>query len=240
MRYASFMSSYSKYHPERYAPARNVRPINADPSTGEGKVNILAEEITKKRAQGMTWAQIEAETGISAAECATIASRYLRSSYTGTSITDARQLQIMRLEMLMQMLYQQVEDGDLLSQGRQTTNLIATINQVTELLDLKKDRLKDEQIRLSQEQGGLILHILEVVKLQIIETVLQAITDASIYNTGTGRREIQDAGALRALIERDWSGWFASAADQALLAASSDSNDSTASVPNRTIRGELR
>jgi hypothetical protein len=56
-------------------------------------------------------------------------------------------------------------------------------------------------------------------------------TDASIYNTDTGKREIPDAGALRALVERDWSGWFANAADAALLAASGDSNDMSAATP---------
>jgi hypothetical protein len=208
-----------------------MQPHHVQDDSNRGRVNILAEEITKKRAQGLTWAQIEVEVGLPAAECASIAGHYLRSAYNGTSITDARQLQIMRLEMLMQMLYKQVEDGDLLTQGRQTANLIATINQVTELLDLKKDRLRDEQIRLSQEQGGLILHIVEVIKQTVIDSVLQAMTNASIYNTDTGKREIPDAGALRALIERDWSGWFAEAADSAILAASGDSNDVSSSVP---------
>lgn len=232
MRYALFMSTYKGFTPpSRKTPApAYTPPLRADESN-EGQVNLLAEEITKLKAQGLTWAQIEVETGIAAAECAAISGRYLRQAHSGTSVLEARQLQIMRLEMLMQMLYKQVEDGDLFSQGRQTTNLIATINQVTELLDLRKDRLRDEQIRLNQEQGGLILHILEVVKMDIIETVLQAMTDASIYNTDTGKREIPDAGALRALIERDWGGWFATAADQALTAASGDANDAVADMP---------
>lgn len=233
MRYALFMSTYKGFLP----PSRNVPrptyvpPHSTDPDTNEGQVNMLAEEMTKLRARGLTWAQIEVETGIPAAECAPIVNTYLRKAHSGTSVLEARQLQIMRLEMLMEMLYSQVEDGDLLSQGRQTTNLIATINQVTELLDLRKDRLRDEQIRVTQEQGGLILHILKVVEMQIIETVLQAMTDASIYNTDTGKREIPDAGALRALVERDWAGWFANAADEALMAASGDSNDAVADIP---------
>lgn len=252
MRYALFMSTYKGFTPH-IPPSKNVpRPEYVPPArtddSNEGRVNMLAEEMTKLKAQGLTWAQIEIETGYAAVECAAIVGRYLRSAHSGTSVLEARQLQIMRLEMLMQMLYKQVEGGDLLSQGRQTTNLIATINQVTELLDLRKDRLRDEQIRLNQEQGGLILHILEVVKMDIIETVLQAMTDASIYNTDTGKREIPDAGALRALIERDWGGWFATAADQALIAASGDSNDAVADMPTpvptnrvggKIIRAEL-
>lgn len=250
MRYALFMSTYRGFLP----PSRNVtKPSYVPPprmdDSNEGQVNMLAEELTKLRAKGLTWAQIEVETGIPAVECAPIVNTYLRKAHSGTSVLEARQLQIMRLEMLMEMLYNQVEDGDLLSQGRQTANLIATINQVTELLDLRKDRLRDEQIRVTQEQGGLILHILKVVEMNIIETVLQAMTDASIYNTDTGKREIPDAGALRALVERDWSGWFANAADAALTAASGDSNDSVADVPaavpsvpsvgGRIVRGAL-
>lgn len=259
IRYALFMSNYTS----RYTGFMPMPPNPPDPRSNAGQVDMLAEEITKFRAQGMTWAQIEIETGISASECAVIASNYLKAAYTGTSIQDARQLQIMRLEMLMQMLYKMVEDGDTLTQGRQTTNLIATINQVTELLDLRKDRLRDEQIKLNQEQGGLILHILEVVKQAVINDVLGLLAEASVYNTETGRREIPDMSAVRARLERDWSGWFATAADEALMAASGDSNDSTSAVPqasttrqpasptrgdryglganavNRTIKGEL-
>lgn len=231
--YALFMSNYRS----TYSGFNPNVPMPPDPGTNVGQVNILAEEITKKRAQGMTWAEIEVEVGISAAECATIAGTYLRAAHSGTSIDSARQLQIMRLEMLMQMLYKQVEDGDVLTQGRQTTNLIQTINSVTELLDLRKDRLRDEQIRLNQEQGGLILHILEVVKMAVINDVLDLLSKASIYNTDTGRREIPDMSAVRATLERDWSGWFATAADQALLAASGDANDATANSPSVPVRG---
>ena len=135
-------------------------------------MDTLTEELVTLRAKGRTWAQIEVESGIPAAQAAARVQDYLRNSYSDTSVTEARQMQIRRLEMLMGYLWEQVEAGDFLTQGRNTNNLITVIQQVTELLDLKKDRLRDEQIRLTQEQGGLILIILQAVQNTLLNDVL--------------------------------------------------------------------
>ena len=176
-------------------------------------MDTLTEELVTLRAKGRTWAQIEVESGIPAAQAAVRVQDYLRNSYSDTSVTEARQMQIRRLEMLMGYLWEQVEAGDFLTQGRNTTNLITVIQQVTELLDLKKDRLRDEQIRLTQEQGGLILIILQAVQAQLLNDVLGLLTEQSEYNANTGKRGIEDITAFRAQLERDFGGWFAAAAE---------------------------
>lgn len=207
-------------------------------------MDTLTEELVTLRAKGRTWAQIEVESGIPAAQAAVRVQDYLRNSYSDTSVTEARQMQIRRLEMLMGYLWEQVEAGDFLTQGRNTANLITVIQQVTELLDLKKDRLRDEQIRLTQEQGGLILIILQAVQATLMEDVLNLLTAQSEYNAGTGKRGIEDITGFRATLERDWSGWFAAAADKALEESGSDSNSATAGMAHelakpKTIRGEV-
>jgi hypothetical protein len=213
-------------------------------------MDTLTEELVTLRAKGRTWAQIEAESGIPAAQAAVRVQEYLRTSYTDTTVTDARQLQIRRLEMLMGYLWEQVEPGDFLTQGRNTTNLINVIQQVTDLLDLKSDRLRDAQIQLTQEQGGLILVLLQAVQATLMEDILSLLTAQSEYNANTGKRGIEDITGFRATLERDWSGWFASAADKALDEAGADSNSATASmqhelarprtsVPGNTIKGEI-
>lgn len=213
-------------------------------------MDTLTEELVTLRAKGRTWAQIEVESGIPAAQAAARVQDYLRNSYSDTSVTESRQMQIRRLEMLMGYLWEQVEAGDFLTQGRNTANLITVIQQVTELLDLKKDRLKDEQIRLTQEQGGLILIILQAVQASLLDNVLGLLSTASSYNAETGKRGIEDITAFRAQLERDFGGWFADAADKALEEAGSDANSATAGMahelakprtvtaPN-TIRGEV-
>jgi len=208
-------------------------------------MDTLTEELVTLRAKGRTWAQIEAESGIPAAQAAVRVQEYLRTSYTDTTVTDARQLQIRRLEMLMGYLWEQVEAGDFLTQGRNTTNLINVIQQVTELLDLRKDRLRDEQIRLTQEQGGLILVILQAVQATLMEDILALLSNQSEYNSNTGKRGIEDVTGFRAILERDWSGWFANAADAALDASGADSNSATAGFghelakPRTAIKGEI-
>lgn len=211
-------------------------------------MDTLTEELVTLRAKGRTWAQIEAESGIPAAQAAVRVQEYLRNSYSETSVTEARQMQIRRLEMLMGYLWEQVEAGDFLTQGRNTNNLINVIQQVTELLDLKKDRLKDEQIRLTQEQGGLILVILQAVQNTLLNDLLHLLTTSSEYSPETGKRSISDITALRAVLERDWSGWFADAADKALEDSGADANSATAGYAhelarprtgNTTIRGEI-
>lgn len=210
-------------------------------------MDTLTEELVTLRARGRTWAQIEVESGIPAAQAAARVQNYLRNSYSDTSVTEARQMQIRRLEMLMGYLWEQVEAGDFLTQGRNTANLITVIQQVTELLDLKKDRLRDEQIRLTQEQGGLILIILQAVQTQLLNDVLGLLSSTSAYNAETGKRGIEDITAFRAQLERDFGGWFAAAADKALEESGSDSNSATAGMAHElakprtgnTIKGEI-
>lgn len=210
-------------------------------------MDTLTEELVTLRAKGRTWAQIEVESGIPAAQAAARVQDYLRNSYSDTSVTEARQMQIRRLEMLMGYLWEQVEAGDFLTQGRNTTNLITVIQQVTELLDLKKDRLRDEQIRLTQEQGGLILIILQAVQATLLNDVLDLLTEKSEYNANTGKRGIEDITAFRAQLERDFGGWFAAAADKALEESGADSNSATAGMAHelakpktgQVIRGEI-
>lgn len=214
----------------------------ADPRyTEEG--HLLTEELVNLRAKGRTWMQIQMETGVPAQSAAVRVSDYLNGQYASTSIEEARQLQIRRLEMIMGYLYEQVAAGDFLTQGRHTTNLIATIQQVTELLDLKKDRLRDEQVRLTQEQTGLIGIILDEVRSAVLDAVMGLLTERSTYHADTGMRTVDDVSGLRAVLERDWGGWFASAASNALEVASPDNNSAagpnTATTTRTTvIKGE--
>lgn len=142
------------------------------------RIEPLTEEMVNLRARGMTWAQIAARTGKAPAECAALVQDYLNSSYSVQTVIEWRMLQVRRLELIMNALWDQVQDGDLLNEGRSTANLIKLIEQITELLDLKKDRLRDEQVRLTQAQTYLIIQTLDAVKINMLTTLLDFLPSA--------------------------------------------------------------
>jgi hypothetical protein len=78
-------------------------------------------------------------------------------------------------------------------------NLIDVITQITELMDLKKDRLRDEQVRLTQAQTQMVLAAVDGVRLGMLEKVVSLV--------GSERREE---------VEAMWNGSFAQFAADAI------------------------
>ena len=70
-------------------------------------------------------------------------------------------------------------DGDLLTQGRNAKNLIETVREITELMDLKKDRLRDEQIRLTRAQTQLVTTAIEAIQVGMLEKVVELLPEES-------------------------------------------------------------
>lgn len=162
-------------------------------------IDHLTEEMVNLRARGKTWAQIEVHTGISAAECAARVSSYLNDSYSVQTVIEWRMLQVRRLELIMNALWDQVQEGDLLNEGRAAPTIIKLIEQITELMDLKKDRLRDEQVRLTQAQTFLIMATLDAVKHEMLTVLLSALP-AELHHS----------------IEEVWYEQFATIADSAI------------------------
>lgn len=132
----------------------------------------LAQVMVDLAARGFTLGQISAKTGLSESVAHTRMTAYLERQATSLSITQMRMLQLRRLERIMNALDDQVMGGDLLTQGRNVKNLIDVIREVTELMDLKKDKLRDEQIRLTQAQTALVLRSLGVPQEILLRELL--------------------------------------------------------------------
>src|ERR1044072_4026311 len=129
----------------------------------------LAQVMVDYAAQGMTLAQIAARTGMEIEAVHERMNAYLENQATSMSIVQMRMLQLARLERILGALWQQVMDGDLLTQGRNAKNLIETVREITELMDLKKDRLRDEQIRLTQAQTQLVTTAIDAIRVGMLE-----------------------------------------------------------------------
>lgn len=139
----------------------------------------LAQVMVDYAAQGMTLAQIAARTGMEIEAVHERMNAYLENQATGMSIVQMRMLQLARLERILGALWEQVMAGDLLTQGRNAKNLIETVREITELMDLKKDRLRDEQIRLTQAQTQLVTTAIEAVRVGMLEKVMELLPEES-------------------------------------------------------------
>lgn len=125
-------------------------------------VDSLAQAMVDLSARGLTLAQIAQKTGMPEAVCHERMKAHLEHEATNMSVVQMRMLQLRRLEHIIGALWDQVMAGDLLTQGRNVKNLIDVIREITELMDLKKDRLRDEQVRLTQAHTALVLRAVGV------------------------------------------------------------------------------
>lgn len=139
----------------------------------------LAQVMVDYAAQGMTLAQISARVGMDVEAVHERMTSYLENQATSMSVVQMRMLQLNRLERVIGALWQQVMDGDLLTQGRNVKNMIDTIREITELMDLKKDRLRDEQVRLTQAQTQLVTASIEAIRVGMLEKIVDILPEES-------------------------------------------------------------
>lgn len=139
----------------------------------------LAQVMVDYAAQGMTLAQISARVGMDVEAVHERMTSYLENQATSMSVVQMRMLQLTRLERVIGALWQQVMDGDLLTQGRNVKNMIETIREITELMDLKKDRLRDEQVRLTQAQTQLVTTAIDVIRVNMLEKIVDILPEDS-------------------------------------------------------------
>lgn len=170
--------------------------------------NELTEVMVDLRASGETFARIAVKTGYPAEECAARVHNYLTSAYSSTSMNEMRMLQVIRLEKIMNALWSQVMAGDQALEGKGAANLITAVDKVTELLDLKKDRLRDEQVILTRAQSHLLMAALDQVRLEMLDKVLEMF----------GKEHLQ----LRQELTTVWDGIFAEVTEKAI-----EENEST-------------
>ena len=144
---------------------------------GMAMTDSLAEAMIDLSAQGQTLAQIAAKVGMDEASVHRRMTSYLENQATSMSVVQMRMLQLRRMEHIIGALWEQVMGGDLMTQGRNVKNMIEVIREITELMDLKKDRLRDEQVRLTQAQTQMVLAAVDRVRLEMLAKVLEITGD---------------------------------------------------------------
>ena len=137
-------------------------------------VDSLAAAMVDLSARGLTLAQVAAKTGMTPEACHRRMAVYLEDQATNLSVVQMRMLQLRRLERILDALDDQVMGGDLLTQGRNVKNVIDVLREITDLMDLKKDRLRDEQVRLTQAHTALVLRSLGVPQTVLLGELLSS------------------------------------------------------------------
>ena len=154
------------------------------------EIDSLAQAMVDLSAQGLTLAQVSAKVGLDPENCHRRMTQYLEDQASSMSVVQMRMLQLRRLEHIITALWDQVMAGDIPTQGRNIKNLIEVINQITELMDLKKDRLRDEQVRLTQAQTQMVLTSIDAVRVGMLDKVVSVVGE----DKRDSLREVWDSG----------------------------------------------
>lgn len=135
----------------------------------------LAQVMVGLKAQGMTLEQIAEKTSLPLEVCQRRMNSHLEQTASSMSSAQMRMLQLERLEEILPVLYEHAKSGDIATQGKNIKNLIELIREITELMDLRKDRLRDEQVRLTQAQTQMVLAAVDSVRLGMLEKVISLV-----------------------------------------------------------------
>lgn len=141
------------------------------------KYDRLAQVMVDLTAQGMDLEEVASRAGVSIEECQQRMTDHLEQVASSISVVQMRMIQLRRMEHIIGALWGQVMSGDFATQGRNVKNLIDVIREITELLDLKKDRLRDEQVRLTQAQTLMILDAMGLVQKGMLSGILEWIPE---------------------------------------------------------------
>lgn len=186
------------------------------PSAARGKggqSETLTAVMADMRARGMDYAAIGEELEFSSHEVAQRVHDYLVDNYGSLNVAEQRMLQLKRLETVMNALWETAMTGDVLSEGKQTKNLLDVLNQITELLDLKKDRVRDEIVQLTRAQTELVYSLIEQMRVHLYRDLLAAVRAVPASGTGEEAKAL-----LAARLESAFPEVYAEAAAKAQLA----------------------
>lgn len=138
----------------------------------------LDQVMVDLAARGMNLSEISVRTGLPEQACYERIQAALERDASLYSTVQMRQLQVKRFEMVIGALWDQIQEGDFQSQGRAAKNFTDTVREISDLLDLKKDRLREEQIRLTQAQTMLVTATLDHVRVKTLADVLATLPES--------------------------------------------------------------
>lgn len=190
---------------------------NEDEETVDvSEVPDLTAMMVEQRARGRTSSEISAKTGVSVAEVQRRVREHLLDNYGAEDVAMQRMLMINRLERIIDALWDQVMEGDMATEGKQVKNLIDSMERLSRLMDLDKDRVRDELVRLGEAQTEMVHTMMAAMRTELASKVMQAVLQVPT----TGAPEEVKA-TMRERIDGGFSAWYAEASQKALEQADS-------------------
>ena len=164
-------------------------------------VNVPAE-VVQLRVRGRDFDEIAAELGLESTERAReIFFDAMRRNYANSSPEEMRFLQLKRLESLVDVLWDTVKQGDTLSEGRQTANLIKIIEEINKLMGLHRDPLVEAQVKLTEAQVELIYQTMAMMRAEMLQRALDGLRPVTDALSAT------DSERVRVAVESSWADW---------------------------------
>lgn len=180
------------------------------------QVPDLTAMMVEQRARGRTSSEISAKTGVPVAEVQRRVHEHLLDNYGAEDVAMQRMLMINRLERIIDALWDQVMEGDMATEGKQVKNLIDSMERLSKLMDLDKDRVRDELVQLTKAQTEMVHTMLAAMRTELAAKVMQAVQQVPT----TGEPE-EIKATVRERIDGGFSAWYAEASQKALEQADS-------------------
>lgn len=178
-----------------------------------GSLEIVdtTREIVNMRVRGKDFGQIGDKLGMTAARAREKFLEYMHEAYADSDEVEMRFLQLKRLEKMIDFLWDQVSEGDALSEGKQTANMIKVIEEINKLMGLHRDQLAEAQVKLTEAQTALVYEVLSGMRQTMLNRALEDL------RPHTQVLEAAEAERIRSAIESNWASWHQSAVSEAVV-----------------------
>lgn len=167
------------------------------------------QEVVRLRLRGTQPQAVADELGLTVEEVHAFFREFLQRNYTDLGEVEMRLTQLARLESMVNMVWNTVEAGDQLTEGRQTANMLKVIEEINNLLGLHRDPLRDAQVQLTKAQTELVHLVMTELRARMLTQVMQGVR--GILDTEDLPGPVVEA--ITTAVDSSWSEWFSSAYD---------------------------
>lgn len=173
-----------------------------------GPVNARDEAI-KGRLRGIPTETLARNLGLKNEEVEEYFRDYLEENYSRLGEVEMRLMQLARLESLINVLVDRVNNIHLDEEGKQAAVLLKVIEAINNLMGLHRDPLRQAQVDLTRAQTELVHTMMAELRGQMLERTMAGVR-AVLREFDLREDQVE---LVRTGLESAWGGWFRDAYD---------------------------